>query len=89
MRSLFLNANKGLIRVLRRVFVVLLALMMAVYGMPVALSAVLGRAPSDQEVFFVSVFIGSVMALAWIGMEWRRKAEERRQSIDLKDSALW
>jgi hypothetical protein len=89
MRSLFLNANKGLIRVLRRVFVVLLALMMAVYGMPVTLSAVLGRAPSDQEVFFVSVFFGSVMVLVWIGMGWRRKREERRQSIDLKDSALW
>lgn len=89
MRSLFLNANKGLIPVLRRVFVVLLALMLVVYGVPVALSAMLGRAPSDQEVFFVSVFFGSVMVLARIGIGWRRKREERRQSIDLKDSALW
>lgn len=89
MRSLFLNANKGLIRTLRRGIVVLLALMLVVYCMPVALSAVLGRTPSDQEVFFVSVFFGSVVVLAWIGMGWRRKREERRQSIDLKDSALW
>lgn len=89
MRSLFLNANKGLVRVLRRVFVVSLALILAVYGVPVALSAMLGRAPSDQEVFFVSVVFGSVMVLAWIGMGWYRKRAERRQSVDLKDSALW
>jgi len=54
-----------------------------------ALSAVLGRAPSDQEVFFVSVFFGSLMVLAWIAMGWYRKRAERRQSVDLKDSALW
>lgn len=89
MRSLFLNANKGLIRVLRRGLVVLLALLLVVYGVPLALSAVLGRAPSDQEMFIVSVFFGSVMVLAWIGMGWHRKRAERRHSVDLKDSALW
>jgi uncharacterized membrane protein len=89
MRSLFLNANKGLIRALRRGIVVLLVLMLVVYSVPLALSAVLGRAPSDQEVFFVSVFFGSLMVLAWIAMGWYRKRAERRQSVDLKDSALW
>lgn len=89
MRSLFLNANKGLIRALRWGIVVLLALMLVVYGVPLALSAVLGRAPSDQVVFFVSVLFGLMMVLTWIGMGWYRKRAERRHSVDLKDSALW
>jgi len=89
MRSLFLNANKGLIRALRWGIVVLLALMLVIYGVPLALSAVLGRAPSDQVVFFVSVLFGLMMVLTWIGMGWYRKRAERRHSVDLKDSALW
>ena len=86
MRALFLKADNGWRRTLRRAFVTSLLLVVGAYGVRVSLTFVLDRLPSIWELVGITLPLGLVVVLT---MRWRHNRRMRRAIVSLQDSALW
>jgi hypothetical protein len=86
MRVLFPKTHSGVSRALRYALLVVTLLIGCVYGVGVAMMAVLDRLPSLLEMIGVALLLGLVVIGA---MRWHHHRRMRRAVVDLQDSALW